>query len=200
VSGDTFTVRDCTPDDAGRLAALGERLFRQTYAETHPEPAMSRHVAHTFDAARLRAELAGGDAHALLAEDGAGAAIGYALLRATTGAVPGGVVGARPWEILRFYVDAAWHGRGPGHALMAACEAEARRRGADVLWVQAWQRAGRALAFYRRHGFVVVGTALFPFGDRFDDDYIMARRVRQPDTAPLPGRTDAPDSADPAGG
>jgi diamine N-acetyltransferase len=110
-------------------------------------------------------------------EDGAGAAVGYAHLRATTGPAPAGVVGARPWELLRFYVDAAWHGRGPGHALMAACVAEARRRGADVLWVQAWQRAGRALAFYRRHGFVVVATAKFPFGDRFDDDFIMVRRL-----------------------
>jgi ribosomal protein S18 acetylase RimI-like enzyme len=194
-----FTLRDCTPDDAGVLAALGARLFRQTYAETHPEPAMSRHVAHTFDAGRLRAELAAGDAHALLVEDDAGVAVGYAQLRATTGAPPKGVVGARPWEILRFYVDAAWHGRGPGHALMAACVAEARRRDADVLWVQAWQRADRALAFYRRHGFVVVATAKFPFGDRFDDDFIMARHVRRPDTAPLSGRTDAPDSTDPDG-
>jgi diamine N-acetyltransferase len=172
-----FTVRPCTPDDAPLLAALGERLFRQTYARTHPEPEMSRYVARTFDAARFRDALADAQTRVFVAEDGTAAPVGYAYLRATAGGAPDGVDGARPWEVLRFYVDAAWHGRGVAAALMAACEDEARRRGADVLWLQAWQRAERALAFYRRRGFDVVGTATFPFGDRADDDYIMARPI-----------------------
>lgn len=168
-------LRACTPADAALLAALGARLFRQAYEDTHPEPELGRYLARTFDAARLGAELARPDACALLAADAAGTPVGYAHLRATPGAAPAGVAGARPWELLRFYVDAAWHGRGVAPALLDAGMAEARRRGADVLWLDAWQRAGRALAFYRRAGFAVVGTTTFRFGDRVDDDVILAR-------------------------
>jgi ribosomal protein S18 acetylase RimI-like enzyme len=101
----------------------------------------------------------------------------------------GGVPGQRPVEIVRFYVDAAWHGSGVAAALTAACEGEARRRGADARWLSVWQEAPRPLAFYRRAGFEIVGTATFAFGDRLDDDFLIARRLAGAEvTAPSESR------------
>ena len=176
-----FAIRPCAPSEAEPLAALAARLFVQTYGPTHPEPTLGVYLAESFAPARMRAELEDPAVRVLIAEDAGGAPIGFAFLRATgAGAAPPGVrelPGERPLEIVRFYVDAAWHGHGVAQALMAACEAEAVRRGADVLWLSAWQEAARPLAFYRRSGFEVVGTTTFRFGERLDDDFVMARRV-----------------------
>lgn len=170
-----FTIRACGPDEAGRLAAAGARLFTQAYGPTHPEPELGAYLARAFAPARLAAELAEPGRRALVVESG-GEWIGYAYLRESA-EWPDGVPGERPVEIVRFYVDGGWHGRGVAQALMAACEDEARRRGADALWLGVWQEAARPIAFYRRAEFQVVGTATFAFGDRLDDDFVMARSL-----------------------
>jgi ribosomal protein S18 acetylase RimI-like enzyme len=171
-----FTIRACGPDEAERLAATAAHLFTQAYGPTHPEPELGAYLARAFAPERMAAELADPDRRALVVESG-GRWIGYAWLRESAEGWPSGVPGRRPVEIVRFYVEAGWHGRGVAAALMAGCEDEALRRGADALWLSVWQEAPRALAFYRRAGFQVVGTATFAFGDRLDDDFLMARRL-----------------------
>lgn len=171
-----FTIRACRPDEAGRLAATAARLFSQAYGPTHPEPELGAYLARAFAPARLAAELADPARCALVVESGA-RWIGYAYLRDSADGWPSGVTGERPVEIVRFYVDAAWHGHGVAARLMAACADEARRWRADALWLAVWQEAPRALAFYRRAGFEIVGTATFAFGARLDEDFVMARRL-----------------------
>ena len=90
---------------------------------------------------------------------------------------PAGVAGDNAFEIVRFYVDAACQGRGVGAALMDACFADAKERGADVVWLQVWKEAPWAVGFYRRMGFSVVGSAPFYFGEQVGDDHIMSRSL-----------------------
>jgi ribosomal protein S18 acetylase RimI-like enzyme len=170
-----FTLRRCTPDDAATIASLGARLFVQAYGPTHPEPELSRYLTRSFGVDEIAKALANEDVAIFVAEDERGGPIGYALLQRTRPPFPEGVTGEHPWEIYRFYVDAAWHGRGVAQELMAACLGEVRLRGGDAVWLQAWQQAHRALAFYRREGFTTVGQAHFRFGDRVDDDDVLAR-------------------------
>lgn len=172
-----FTIGRASPGDAARVAALGARLFTQAYGPTHPEPELGRYLARSFAIPRLASELADPGTTCFVASDAAGDDIGYAILVATRGGAPEGVVGARPFEIARFYVDEPWHGRGVAQVLMDACIAEARRQGADVLWLQVWMEAPRPQAFYRRQGLEVVGRTTFAFGDRLEDDWVLARRL-----------------------
>jgi len=175
-------VRPASPADAARVAAVGAALFRQAYGPTHPEPTLSEYVATAFDPWHYEQVLRDPRAAVLVAESDAGEWIGYAHLREADPdasfrlAEP--MPGARPLEIVRFYVDAAWHGRGVAQQLMAGCDAEARARECDVIWLQAWQEAPQALAFYRKCGFLEIGTATFQFGDRRDADFILARPAR----------------------
>jgi ribosomal protein S18 acetylase RimI-like enzyme len=142
---------------------------------THPEPELSRYLARSFDVDHFQRELADPQVRMLVVETADGAPAGYAHLRATASTRPEGVVARAPIEIVRFYIDAAWHGAGLAQGLMAACEREARTMDGDELWLSAWQKAPRAVAFYRRAGFSIVGTTTFAFGDRQDDDYVMAK-------------------------
>jgi len=172
-----FGIRHATGADASRLASIGARLFTQAYGPTHPEPELSRYLARCFDVGVVSEALADDGTTFLLACDAAGADIGYAWLHETKDVPPNGVVGRRPLEIVRFYVDEPWHGRGVAQALMAACVADARGREVDVMWLATWQPAARAQAFYGRMGFEIVGTTTFLFGDVLEDDFVMARRV-----------------------
>jgi ribosomal protein S18 acetylase RimI-like enzyme len=175
-----FSIRRGAPADAGLLAELSARLFIQAYGDTHPEPELSRYLAREFSLERLLAVLRHPAVTVFLAQDATPQPIGYAYLRETLDGRPAGLPGERPCEVVRFYVEAAWHGRGVAGGLMAACEAEALRRGADTLWLGVWQRAPRPIAFYRRAGFEVVGVTKFHFGERLDDDYVMARVLSGP--------------------
>jgi GNAT superfamily N-acetyltransferase len=174
-----WSIRTAEPGDAEHLAALGAALFRQAYALTHPEPTLSEYVASSFAIARV-AQTLDDPASTILVVSTNASLIGYAELHegpptASTTVLARPLPGVAPMEIVRFYVDHAWHGRGVAHDLMRASEQRARVRSCDALWLQAWTRADRALRFYRKAGFDVYGTAVFNFGARADSDLILAR-------------------------
>jgi ribosomal protein S18 acetylase RimI-like enzyme len=168
------TIRRCGDGDAPALAALGARLFTETYGPTHPEPELSRYLARSFSVDDVRQAILDDDVSMLMVEDSSGTPIAYAYLRAAPDS-PEGVEGRRPLEIVRFYVDIAAQGRGIGAGLMAACFNDARERGSDVVWLQVWKEAPWAVGFYKRMGFSVVGSAPFYFGEQVGDDHIMSR-------------------------
>lgn len=171
-----FAIRRCAAGDAAVLASLASRLFTETYGPTHPEPELSRYLSRSFSVEGVREAISDEDASMYLVHDSLGTPLAYAYLRATP-EPPAGVDGVNPFEIVRFYVDAVYQGRGVGAALMEACLGDAKERGADVIWLQVWKEAPWAVGFYHRMGFSVVGSAPFYFGDRVDGDHIMARRL-----------------------
>jgi ribosomal protein S18 acetylase RimI-like enzyme len=173
----TFSIRRCSAHDAEMLAALGARLFAESYGPTHPEPELSRYLARSFPAGGIRDAIESPDVTYLVAEE-LDWPIGYAYLRTST-EPPARVEGERAIEIARFYIDPAYQGRGVGAALMEDCFDDAVSRGADVIWLQVWKEAPWAIGFYARMGFTVVGSALFYFGEQIGDDHIMSRPIQR---------------------
>lgn len=60
-------------------------------------------------------------------------------------------------HLLNITVAPAWQGRGHGHTLLDAVQAQARARGMGLLWLEVRQSNERARALYRRRGFAEVG-------------------------------------------
>ncbi|MDB4951615.1 MAG: GCN5-related N-acetyltransferase [Gemmatimonadetes bacterium] len=174
-SGDAapgVTIRAATVDDAAPLAALAERIFIDTYAPDTRAEDVAAFVAQAFGPEKQAAELADARSTYLVAEvDGRLAA--YAFLRRTVD--PPFEVGPAPLEVARFYVAHAWHGRGIAAALMDGVLREAALRGARTVWLFVWERNPRALAFYRKQGFTVVGRVQFLMGTDLQDDHVMSR-------------------------
>lgn len=169
-----FSIRRCTVHDAEMVATLGARLFAEAYGPTHPEPELSRYLARSFPVEGMREAIADNDVTMLVVEDSMGRPVAYAYLRASPDP-PVGVTGKRALEVVRFYVDAGWQGRGVGAALMEECFDDANQRGADVIWLQVWKEAPWAVGFYARMGFSIVGSALFHFGEQIGNDHVMSR-------------------------
>ena len=167
-------VRTARPEEAEALAALASRLFHETYDPVSDPEDVAAYASEHFGAARQAAELRDPACTVLLAEVD-GRLAGYAQLR--RGEAPPGVGGERAVEVARFYVDAPFHGTGVARALMEASLAAAGAEGADAVWLPVWKRNGRAVAFYRKHGFQAVGEQTFLMGSDLQEDHVMARPV-----------------------
>jgi ribosomal protein S18 acetylase RimI-like enzyme len=171
------SVRECTPSDAARVAALGARLFREAYGPTHPEPELSRYLAREYTRDVFAHAATQEGAFVLVVEDGDGTAIGYTWVRPSPDP-PDGVTGQRSAEIVRFYVATERQRQGLGALLMNRSFELARARGYDTVWLQVWKEAPWAIAFYEKMGFRIVGSAFFYFGERIGHDHVMERVVR----------------------
>jgi ribosomal protein S18 acetylase RimI-like enzyme len=175
-----FAVRRALPADAAALAALGERTFRDTFADANNAHDMDMYVALAFGLRQQSAELGDPRVTCLIAESAEPSGrhpIGYALLRQVAEETPPCVVGPSPIELARLYVDRGWHGRAVGAALMKQVVDEARARGARTLWLGVWEQNARARAFYARWGFAQVGEHDFVLGHDLQRDLLLARAV-----------------------
>lgn len=170
-----LTLRVAVAADASRLAEFGARTFAETFSADNTPENMQRYLARSYGVAKQRAELTD-PAWTTIVAEGDNSVAGFAQLR--LGPSPAGVVGRSPIELLRFYVDRPWQGRGLAGSLMEEVEREAGRRGADVLWLAVWERNERARAFYRRTGFSDVGSQQFVLGADRQTDRVMAKPLQ----------------------
>lgn len=168
------TLRFALPDDAAALAALAARTFRDTYAAFNTPENMAAHLATTFSPEQQRTEIEASDTIIIVAQHDE-TLIAYAhLVRAI---VPPEVGDARALEILRFYVDRAWHGCGVAQRLMTKTILSAAERGAATVWLTVWNQNPRAIAFYRKAGFRNVGEYPFRLGNDVQTDILMVRET-----------------------
>jgi len=127
-------VRRAVDADRGALLALWERSVRATH-----------HFLTDVDVVSLRpqvaAELAGDAAEWWVAQDDAGAVLGF--------------VGYSPGTVEGLFLDPAHRGRGVGRRLVA----HAQRLGGGPLRVDVNEQNGDARAFYERLGFAVVSRS-----------------------------------------
>jgi ribosomal protein S18 acetylase RimI-like enzyme len=174
------TIRRAGPEDAEALAGLAEQTFRDAFSATNDPTDMALHCRRRFGTETQAREIAAPDWVTILA-DAEGDLVGFAQLRLDA---PMACVRAeRPAELYRIYVSAEWHGRGIAQALMDEALAVAARSGSDRIWLGVWEQNPRALAFYRKYGFDVVGEHRFLFGTEHQRDLVMVTEVEGPPAA-----------------
>jgi diamine N-acetyltransferase len=77
-------------------------------------------------------------------------------------------------EIGRFYLDQRRHGSGLAQRMMDHALAQARQQGREGLWLGVWEYNHRAMGFYRKYHFRVIGTHPFEMGaGLIEDDFVM---------------------------
>lgn len=170
-------LRLALPGDAPSLAILAERTFRDAFGARNSPENMDLHCAKYFGPDIQLREIGERGLVTTLADE-AGRLAGFTQLRP---ARPSPVVKARkPAELSRIYVAAEWQGRGVAQALMDRAFADAARAGCDRLWLGVWEHNPKAMAFYRKSGFEIVGAQSFMLGQERQRDLVMAVDVRPP--------------------
>jgi ribosomal protein S18 acetylase RimI-like enzyme len=175
---DTLTIRRATPADAEPLAELALRSFTEAFAAQNDPDDVAAYTARVYGPAQQAAEIANPGIITLIGEvEGRMAA--YAQVRRGTTAP--GVDDPGAVELMRFYVDAPWHGRGVAGRMMDAVLRAAREQGAGTVWLAVWEHNPRAMAFYLKRGFRVVGAHDFWLGSDRQNDHVMTRRINAGD-------------------
>ncbi len=157
------SIRLALESDAEMLTELARRTFHDAFAPMNSPENMESYIRQNFTLDKFIEQLADPHAIFLIAEIEA-APIGFAKLY--EGDAPDCVEGIAPIEIERFYIDRQFHGKGVARTLMEACFDCARRSGHKTVFLGVWERNHRAIAFYRKYGFEVVGSQCFPDGRR----------------------------------
>ncbi len=160
--------RPATPGDAQALSRLAGRTFPAACPPDTPAEAIAAHIATQLSPQQFLADMAQTE---IFVVDSGDELSGYLML--AFGTPPIATTWRDPIELRRIYVDAP--GSGVATQLMATALEQAI--GHDVIWLGTNELNARAIRFYEKHGFTIVGNRTFVVGGVEEADYVMARTV-----------------------
>jgi GNAT superfamily N-acetyltransferase len=175
----TVEVRAAHTEDAAALAALAAVTFALACPPGTSPDAIEEFVLTHLSEERFGGYLADPARDIRLALDRHTPA-GYTMLvfGEPADADVADAVTFRPTvELSKVYVHGDHHGAGIAAPLMAATLAAARARGAAGVWLGVNKRNGRAIRFYEKSGFSVVGGKTFLVGPELHHDHVMERAL-----------------------
>ena len=166
------SFRDATLEDAPCLASIGRQSFVETFGHLYTPENLAAFLANHSEE-NWRGELSDPRFSIRVGEsDGEPAA--YAKLGPPS--LPFEVKGPTI-ELRQFYVLRPWHGSGVAAELMAWVLDEARKRGAEEIYLSVFVDNPRARRFYERFGFEAVGRYDFMVGTHADEDIVMRKSL-----------------------
>jgi len=168
-------IRKATANDAASLAILAERTFRDTYSSDNPAKQMDLHCADSFAPEIQLKEILDSKIITIIAVDSTAELVAFAQLRLES--VTHCVKTVRPSELYRIYVSSEYHGHGLGRQIMNEVLNAAEQHNCDSLWLGVWEHNPRAVAFYHKFGFCVVGEHSFKLGQDPQRDLIMSVNI-----------------------
>ncbi|GGG67242.1 N-acetyltransferase [Kocuria dechangensis] len=186
-------VRPALPEDVPALADLAAATFPLACPPHLSREAIAGFIAESLSVACFSGYLQDPQ-RVVLVEESGGVLGGYAMVVLGDPADPevaGAVTGRPTAQLSKCYVVADHHGTGLAGSLITACLDVAGGRGAHSMWLGTHQDNTRAITFYTKHGFTVVGRRRFTIGGRQEDDVVMERLL--PGSSPTPGEPPAVD-------
>ena len=162
--------RDGGAQDAALMSRIGKETFVETFGHLYTPENLAAFLENHSEENWL-GELTNPAFAIRIAEDG-GEAAGFAKVGPPS--LPFEVTGPTA-ELRQLYVLKPWHGVGIAHRLMDWAIDEAKRRGAEQIYLSVFVDNHRARRFYDRYGFEAVGTYDFMVGTHADLDIIMRK-------------------------
>ena len=135
---------------------------------------MQKYLEEGFSAEKLSAELNDNNSvfyFAILD----GKAIGY--LKLNFGQSQTELQDDKALEIERIYVSREFQGKKVGQILYDKAIQVAQQNKADYVWLGVWEKNPRAIAFYKKNGFVEFDKHVFKLGDDEQTDIMMKLKL-----------------------
>jgi ribosomal protein S18 acetylase RimI-like enzyme len=173
-------IRHANTSDSAALACLAEQTFRDTFTSGSSTSDMQQHCEESYSPDIQLQEIQDSNLITILAEC-EGKLAGFTQVRLLSPIVnlKESLTSKYPSELSRLYVSNEWLGHGVAHKLMSevfACTASVQ---SDCLWLGVWEDNPRAIAFYRKYDFTVVGEHIFKVGADPQRDLIMAVQLKE---------------------
>ncbi len=176
----TTTIRLAEPADADALGDLAAVTFPLACPPGAAPEAIEQFIQTHLTAARFADYIADPTRIVVLAERD-GIAAGYTML---VGGDPtdedvAGAITIRPTiELSKVYTLQDSHGSGLAQPLLDETMRRAVDAGARGIWLGVNQENARALRFYQKQGFAILGPKTFYVGPEMHHDYVMERSLR----------------------
>lgn len=163
--------------DAAELADFAARTFAETFSADNNPSDLQSHLTANYGLEQQAAELADPLVITILARSN-DELVAFAQVRKST--APTCVTQESPIELHRLYVDRRLHGSGLAQQLMEAVLQAAHEFGASHIWLGVWERNPRAIAYYKKAGFIDIGSTIYCVGPDRQTDRVLAVSLRPP--------------------
>lgn len=153
-------IRPATAEDALCIGVLGMQVFLDTYATQGIRTSIATEALQAFAPNTIAHLLAQPNVSLTVAESN-GHLIGFAQIKLNA---PHPMIQTPDAaELQRLYIQERFTGLGVGYQLLQAAEQRAALGGAPLLWATVWVGNDRALGFYPRRGYEVLGEPTYTF-------------------------------------
>ncbi len=176
---ENVSIRQAGSGDIDKLQAISRQTFFETFSEGNSEENMNKYLGESFSTGKLAAELNDRNVSFYFAEL-EDRVIGY--LKVNTGSSQTELKDEQAVEIERIYVLKEYQGMKLGQLLYEKAEEIARQAGAGYIWLGVWEENPRAIAFYKKNGFVEFDRHIFRLGDDEQTDIMMRLNLVNRDT------------------
>lgn len=163
-------------DDIIALRDISVRTFFETFSEQNSASDMQKYLDNNLNVEQLTLELQDQNSEfyfAILDNE----VIGY--LKINHGQAQTELKDKASLEIERIYVLKEFLGKGVGQVLYNAAIDIAKQRNINYVWLGVWEHNPRAIAFYKKNGFIEFDKHVFKLGDDEQTDIMMRLRIGQ---------------------
>lgn len=168
------SIRTANPSDAHALSLFAASVFPLGCPETAPGD-LTAYISAELSPQRFRALLEDRNITVLVAESSQ-CIVAYMVVaklspHASLPPTP------TPAEFRKLYVDPAFHGTGLSDALIQLALSVVGAEGLRPVWLSVFSENPRAISFYKKWGFQIVGSQEFLVGTDRQKDFLMQRAI-----------------------
>lgn len=161
-----------TLDNLEELIEISRDTYYETFSWGNSEENMQAYLIQAFSKEQLTSELIDVNSEFYSARLNH-LTCGY--LKISFGSFQNAFKGENGMELARIYVSVKCQGKGVGKQLLDKAIKIAIDKEMSFVWLGVWEKNEKALSFYKKNGFKVVGTHSFMMGDDEQQDYLMKR-------------------------
>ncbi len=169
-----ITLKRVLPADVLDLQHIGKATFTETFAWCNTSENMLFYLESGFNTDKLLSQINHPDSEFYFAISDT-EIVGY--LKVNLAGAQTELQDATSLEIERIYVLNAFQGKKVGQILFDKALQIAQSYSKTYLWLGVWEENTKAIAFYKKNGFVVFDTHIFRLGKEVQTDYLMKKQI-----------------------
>jgi ribosomal protein S18 acetylase RimI-like enzyme len=157
-----ISIRRATMADSQLLAHIGKISFIESHGHSASKEDIDQYVADKFSDEVFIKELTDtANIYHIISYDNEPAGYSKIILNATAPNIPFGNV----TKMDRLYLLASFHDLKLGHRLLQFNIKLSQQSSQAGMWLYTWKENQRAVNFYQKHGFIIVGSHDFKISD-----------------------------------
>lgn len=163
-------IKKVISSNINQLQEIGKQTFFETFSKENTEENMTKYLEESFSLKRLYEELNSQESEFYFAELNKNI-IGY--LKLNFGQSQTELKDNNVLEIERIYVLQEFHGKNIGQLLYEKAIEVAKLRNIYYVWLGVWVENQKAIAFYKKNGFIEFDKHIFQLGNDEQIDIMM---------------------------